>query len=269
MVRISSTTYKLAYMNPMEYNQMKVRLFCKLSLLLISVLLPQSVYAQDYARWGLPEGATARLGKGSISDVAYSPDGERLAVASSIGIWIYNAHNGAEIDLLTVRTSWVESVAFSSDGFTLYSGSGDGTVRLWDAVTGAHKRTLKVSGDCVAISPDGRTLAVAGNWPTYAIRLWDVVSDTHKQTLEGHMNRVTSIVFSPDGGTLASASGETHGVEDWETTIRLWNAVSGEHMRTLEGHTFAVNSVAFSPDGGTIASGSNGQYNPTVGCDRR
>ena len=179
MVRTSSTTYKQNCVNAKKTNQMKILVFCKLSLLLISVLLPQSVYAQDYARWGLPEGATARLGKGSISDIAYSPDGKRLAVAGSIGIWIYDARTGAEIDLLTGHTFWVGSVAFSSDGSTLYSESGDGTVRLWDAVTGAHKRTLKVgtsSGDCVALSPDDRTLAVGRNWPTNAIRLWDVVS---------------------------------------------------------------------------------------------
>ena len=63
--------------------------------------------------------------------------------------------------------------------------------------------------------------------------MWSL--DTHKQTLEGHMNRVTSVAFSPDGGTLASASGETDGVEDWDNTIRLWNAVTGALKQTLYG----------------------------------
>ena len=59
-------------------------------LLCVGILFVQDSAAQDYTRWGLPEGALARLGKGAISEgdraVAYSPDGTRIVVASSIGI---------------------------------------------------------------------------------------------------------------------------------------------------------------------------------------
>ena len=144
---------------------MKILLFCKLSLLLTLTLLPQSAFAQDYIRWGLPEGATARLGKGEISDISYSPDGARLAVASSIGIWIYDAYTGAEISLFTGHTRPVNSVAFSPDGGTIASGSSDNTIRLWNAVTGAQVHTLKghtTEVDSVAFSPDGGTIASDG-----------------------------------------------------------------------------------------------------------
>ena len=45
------------------------------------ILFLSNAPAQDYTQWGLPEGAIARIGKGSITDIAYSPDGSRLAVA--------------------------------------------------------------------------------------------------------------------------------------------------------------------------------------------
>jgi WD40 repeat protein len=59
---------------------------------------------------------------------------------------------------------------------------------------------------------------------------------------------VYSVAFSPDGKTLASASGDN--------TIKLWNLQSQKPIATLAGHSNSVNSVAFSPDGLTLASAS-------------
>ena len=217
--------------------------------LILLTLFSLSTFAQDYTQWGLPDGAKARLGKGSIREIQYSPDGTRLAVASSIGIWLYDAHTGAEVALLTGHTGLVNSVSFSPDGRTLASGSYDKTVRLWDVVTGGHIRTLVGHTDwvySVSFSPDGRTLA-SGSWDD-TVRLWDVVTGGHIRTLVGHTDWVYSVSFSPDGRTLASGS--------WDRTVRLWDVVTGGHIRTLVGHTDWVYSVSFSPDGRTLASGS-------------
>lgn len=115
--------------------KMKTKLFFILTLLIISnVYLPTSI-AQDYATWGLPEGAKMRLGKGlRITDIAYSPDRLRLAVVNNIGIWLYDTQTGKVLDLLTEHTGVVKGVAFSPDSKTLASG-GD-TLRLWDANDG-------------------------------------------------------------------------------------------------------------------------------------
>ncbi|MCZ6676016.1 MAG: hypothetical protein O7E52_02075 [Candidatus Poribacteria bacterium] len=60
-----------------------------------------SAHAEDYTTFSLPSGAIARLGKGQISDLAYSPDGQILAVATRVGVWLYDAHTRFEIALLT------------------------------------------------------------------------------------------------------------------------------------------------------------------------
>ena len=234
-------------------SQMKKSYLFNLTLLWVFVLSVQASLVQDYTRWGLPEGALARLGKGIIGEgdraVSYSPDGTRIAVASRTGIWLYDANTGAEVALLQGRTGIVISVVYSPDGQTLASGSGDGTILLWDVTTGEVKTTLEGHTNYVtsiSFSPDGQTLASGSGDNT--VRLWDVTTGEVKTTLEGHTDEVYSVSFSPDGQTLASGSGDG--------TVRLWDVTTGQGMPPLQGHLDWIYSVSFSPDGQTLASGS-------------
>ena len=218
-------------------------------LILFTLLLP-STFAQDYMRWELPEGATTRLGKGSIREIQYAPDGRTLASGSrdnTIRLW--DPVTGEQEQTLAGNTNSVLSVAFSPDGRTLASGAVDKTVRLWDPVTSELKRRITGHPDMVfsvAFSPDGRTLASGAEDAT--VRLWDPVTGELKRTLTGHSNVVSNVAFSPDGQTLASGAGDG--------TVGLWDVVTGEQKQTLRGHMHWVESIAFSPDGSTLASGA-------------
>ena len=133
--------------------------------LVLFTLFSLNTFAQDSPQWHLPDGAKARLGKGGINEIQYSPDGTRLAVASSIGIWLYDTATLQEVALLTGHTGSVNSAAYSPEGNTIASGSDDTTIRLWDAVTGEHIRTLKGHTGTVlsvSFSPDGRIIASGG-----------------------------------------------------------------------------------------------------------
>ncbi len=47
------------------------------------------INGNEVTTWTLPEGAIARLGRGIVRDMAFSPDGVHLAVATEIGLWFY------------------------------------------------------------------------------------------------------------------------------------------------------------------------------------
>ena len=85
----------------MKWTLMRITHLLGIALLLISVLflsLQSNAFSEAYTRWHLPPGAKARLGKGKINAVKYFPDGNKLAVATAIGIWIYDVHTGEELD---------------------------------------------------------------------------------------------------------------------------------------------------------------------------
>ena len=232
-----------------------------LTLLLTTALaLPPATAQEDSTRWELPESETLRLGKCNINELAYSPDGKLLAVASSIGVWLYDAQTYQERAVLTGHTDGVLSVAFSPDGQTLASGSRDDTVRLWDVATGTLQQTLTHTGSVpsVAFSPDGRTLASGVDGWTGTIYLWDVATGKLQDTLPSHKGGLSSVAFSPDGQTLASVGG-------WDALVSLWDVATGTFQQTLAGHTYLtfVRSVAFSPDGSMLA-GAGGWRDKTV-----
>ncbi len=153
----------------------------------------------------------------------------------------------SERNRLETHQETVFEVAFSPDGQTIATASGDYTVQLWHQ-DGQELRTLVGHEDkvySVSFSPDGQTIATASADKT--VKLWNLEGQ-ELQTLVGYEDIVHSVSFSPDGQTLATAS------EDG--TVKLWNLDNGEELRNFRGHKQAILEVTFSPDAQTLGTAS-------------
>jgi len=158
-------------------------------------------------------------------------------------IEIHNAITGTCISILSGHTHWLDSVAFSSDGRYLVSGSCDKTVKLWDIQTGGdiktfHGHTGRI--DSVSISWDCTTIASGSRDKT--IRLWDTQTGECHHIIDEHKDRINIVIFSPTNSQLLISASE-------DNTIRWWDVNGHQISPTYEG-----NNVALSSDGALFVS---------------
>ena len=120
-----------------------MRALSTILLVVISLSIGLTVAHGEEPQIPLPEGAVARLGLGWMTQIAYSPAGEYLALATSLAVELRDADTLELIRFFHGHTAPVRSVAFSPDGKLLVSaGCADETVKLWDVETGEEVRTL-------------------------------------------------------------------------------------------------------------------------------
>ena len=198
--------------------------------------------------------------QGPVTGIAFSPDGDLLATGALDGtakLWDWDS--GEEIHTLTGHEDWVFRVAFSPDGSQLATGSWDGSAKLWNVASGEELSTIvghAAPVTSVAYNPIGTHLAT-GSFDAKP-RIWnldaildssaDADLETHDELI-GHTGIVWDAVFSPDGGTIASAS--------FDNTVKIWDSTTGEELLTFSAPSaIAFANVAFSPDGRLLAASS-------------
>nr|WSZ99206.1 trypsin-like peptidase domain-containing protein [Streptomyces sp. NBC_00857] len=185
---------------------------------------------------------------GEVNTVRFSPDGRSVAASSNDdpAVLLWDARTHRRLATLDDHRSPVQRVLFSPDGQTLATSSYiDGTTRLWSVRTHRQLESFAGGAGWTTFSPDGRIL-VTGGFQSSSVHLWDTRTRRRLGTLDAVTKMVSSVAFSPDGSTLATAGGRGK--------LRLWDVRNRRLTATVAGHTDSAQSVAFTPDGKTLAS---------------
>jgi len=207
-----------------------------------------------------------------LAEIAFSPDGNRFVstlhdmhvwdVVSGASIWCHRkVDESVELATFSPNGSRVVAVTIAIERYVDEKGRNghrwnpvDGTVRLWDAATGAELgsfRLPKQRASALALSPDARRVAVALS--DHTVRIWDVATGAELHCLSGHEGLIEAVAFSPDGQRVASGARDR--------TARTWDANSGTQLQYLGGHEYGVSAIAFTPDGQRLLIGWVGSSN--------
>jgi WD40 repeat protein len=190
--------------------------------------------------------------RGEVEEIAFSPDGERVAVASRGGAYLWEWLTEKKPQKLAGLDRGATSIAFSPDGRWLAAGSDDGVgCRLYDVASAKLVRVLKgqskhYTPEGIAFDPTGRLLAV----PAYesGVELWDVASGQLTRLLATEGIRMREVAISSDEEFLVGIASES--------TIRVWHLSTGEPLGSqFVGHHDEASEIEFTPDGEKIVSG--------------
>lgn len=204
----------------------------------------------DYTTWALPDGAIARLGRGDVNDMAFSPNMQYLVVVTDIGIWFYALPKLTPIALWLTKKRYTKFVTISPDSRWLVSyGVNEDTVKVWDinrAIGVAHSEdSYQPDNSKPIFTTDSQYLFNGiGQWCAQTGKL---LKEFDRSQL--HLNNaVTDSTFSSDGSLVI---GERFNNQNDHPEVVVWDVKTGEQIAVLSEdsmeHTLFWWNPCFSP----------------------
>jgi len=197
-----------------------------------------------------PDRLLQSSGSGLPRTLAWSPDGQTVAVGTSLGVQLYTA---ALDPLQQIHAPDIAVLAWSPDGQRLAGGSADGSISLWNLATGENRVLIGHSSTILdlAWSPDSARFASAAR--DSVVIVWDAASGEQVGELAAEGQALT-LTWNPDGSQIAVG----YGIGDdpvyiGSGAIRVWDATSLTPIETPPGLNeefySAINDLRWSPDG--------------------
>ena len=244
----------------------------------------------EHLQVGLPDVAKTRFGRGKINQVKYFPDGKRLAVISSIGVWVYDSETGEALDLLIEDTAPVTSIAFSPDGKLLATGNENNSICIWDSTT------FQLKGNCIGHKDEVEYLTFNGTGDKLAsvsgeTKIWDVDKRELLKSCLTDFSTDTIMAYTSDSKYLITIGNtdnrevqiEFRETQDYEIVkeiyletnfnaaaispnqkilatgdgpLQFWEIDTGKRLSNNTERVGELKSMEFSPDGHKLITGS-------------
>ena len=209
---------------------------------------------QTVKLWRVSNGTLVRTLTGHtsfVNGVAFAPNGLSLASAGwDQAARIWRVSDGTLLHTLNAQNDALYAIAWSPDGTRIATGGSSCLIRLFDAATGALVRSFTdpgVQGGLSGFVFAGNATLWTGSYDSHP-RRWRTADGALELTVGHHSGTVGSLVFSPDGGRIATGSSDRTG--------HIWDAVTGADLRALVGHIDVVNSIAWSENMSQVATAS-------------
>ena len=217
--------------------------------LLFAVMIQLTASVEISVAKLFPKAPTKAFGNGAITQIAYSPDGDSLAIAGSQGVFLYEPETLDQVAHLAKEVGIILSIAFSPDGTLLVLGGMDANIRLWNIETQEQIHaftTHNLAVNSVDFSPDGTFLASASYDGT--VRVWNIKKKRQVASLDTQ-NLFASdprhVLFSPNDSLVA--------ISVIEGQLILWDFQTEKIRRQID-HQMIFPSIALSVDGKTLLS---------------
>jgi WD40 repeat protein/DNA-binding SARP family transcriptional activator len=187
-----------------------------------------------------------------VTDPAFSPDGHVLAAGTLEGdLILWNPTSGRLLGPILhpyhpPTSGSGGALAFAPGGATLFTSAQHDKTIVWNVARRRPVRTIPVGAAALALSPDGRTLALGQE--NGSIILADAATGRRRRVVTGHGPGVPRLAFSRDGAKVASLSDDR--------TVVVWSVATGQTEQTLRGQASPVTGLAFSPHGDTLYASS-------------
>ncbi|MCG9128184.1 sigma-70 family RNA polymerase sigma factor [Candidatus Poribacteria bacterium] len=230
---------------------------------------------EENTQWHLPKEAKARLGKGKVNDIKFSPDGKHLVVGTSMGVWLYDANTGEEIILFSdvgdennrLDRTYInmlvsptdgniipcDSLEGNSDRYTLFRLKEDSLKSILPDLRRPNN-VLQFHGRNIKLSYSGWTMNLPWHWTP---GMWNLGDDENKSivgNLSINDHSEMQIAISPDDRFLAAALND----RAWKNkymipALQVWDRTIGKSVFTIKESKHKIETITFSPDSKTLA----------------
>jgi WD40 repeat protein len=189
-------------------------------------------------------------GNEKVFGIGLAPQGDKIAYADpNHAVIVYNVQRKQQEHVFYGHVNTVFKVKFSPNGQFVASASADGSVKIWEVLTGNRVADLAHNGRVISMAwhPDGTHLISGTN--ENIVYLWELSTFQTVRKFYGHNGPITALAFHPSGQSMVSGS--------LDSKLCLWGVHDGKFLYRFDDHRLGINSISFSSDGQYMLSGSS------------